>query len=536
MTSRYGAFPRSAASEWTSWLVGLALLLPPVFFLHPLAVDETRYLAAAWNMHVTGQWLVPHLDGVPYSEKAPLLFWLINLAWSLTGVHAWTARLLELLIALATLPLLASLGRRLGLDRASVQAAAWLWLGCAAVALYADAVMFDMLLTLCTLAAWRSTLALTGRHPLASTLLLAAALGAGILVKGPVALLVGGMPALLAPLWMPAARARMPVFYLQWFGALALAVAIALAWAVPAARAGGPAYADAIFLRQTMGRVVHSFAHARPWWWYLPILPVMLLPWPLAIARGAKAAATAETSAAVARFAAVASLPSFVIFSLISGKQPHYLLPILPPLALVAGHRLGTGQWRVAGWRLGLVLMATGIATAIGMGWLAPAARLETGLLGALIVALGLLYVWRRAAALPVGLAAMGVLAALTLCKLAFVLSLAPRYEMSSAAVRIASAQRAGIPLLYAGTQYGLFTFAGRLTQPIPQATGDDAIATWARAHPTGWVISGDANYQYPAVPLYRQAYLGRQLGIWLAADIAQGAPAALAPHGPSGR
>ncbi|MEY2161195.1 ArnT family glycosyltransferase [Rhodanobacter sp. FW106-PBR-LB-2-11] len=534
MTSGFVAFARSAASGRTSWLVGLLLLLPPVFFLHPLPVDETRYLAAAWNMHVTGQWLVPHLDGLAYSEKAPLLFWLINLAWSLTGVHAWTARLLELLIALGTLPLLASLGRQLGVDRAGIQAAAWLWLGCAAVALYADAVMFDMLLTLCTLLAWRSTLALRGRHPLASMLLLAAALGAGILVKGPVALLVGGMPALLAPLWMPEARTRTSVFYLQLLAALALAVAIALAWAIPAARAGGPAYADAIFLRQTMGRVVHSFAHARPWWWYLPILPVMLLPWSLAITRGAKAVAATEHGAAVVRFAAVASLPSFIIFSLISGKQPHYLLPILPPLVLLAGHRLGTGQWRVAGWRLGLVLAAAGVATAIGMGWLAPATRVETGLVGALIVALGLLYVWRREAALPASLAAMGVLASLTLCKLAFAISLAPRYDMRPVAARIASAQQAGIPLLYAGTQYGLFTFAGRLTQSIPQATGDAAIATWARAHPTGWIISGDANYQYPATPLYRQDYLGRKLGIWLAADVTRSAPATLAPHGQS--
>lgn len=529
MMSRFVALARPIASGRTSWLVGMLLLLPPVFFLHPLAVDETRYLAAAWNMHVTGQWLVPHLDGLPYPEKAPLLFWLINLAWSLTGVHAWTARLLELLIAVGTLPLLASLGQRLGVDRAGVQAAAWLWLGCAAVALYAGAVMFDMLLTLCTLAAWRSTLALNGRHPLAGVVLLAAALGAGILVKGPVALLVGGMPALLAPLWMTSARPRMTVFYLQLLAALALAVALALAWAIPAARAGGPAYADAIFLRQTMGRVVHSFAHARPWWWYLPVLPAMLLPWPLAIAPGT---GTVEGRAAITRFVAVASLPSFVVFSLISGKQTHYLLPLLPPLALFSGHRLGAGQWRVAGWRLGMVLVAVGAATAIGLGWLAPASRLETGLLGTLIVSLGLLYMWRHETALPVSLAAMGVLASLTLCKLAFAVSLAPRYDMRAAAARIASARHAGIPVLYAGTQYGLFTFAGRLRQPIPQATDAAAVAAWARAHPAGWVISGDASYRYQATPLYRQAYLGRELGIWLAADIARGPLAVPAPRG----
>ncbi|HEX8776941.1 MAG TPA: glycosyltransferase family 39 protein, partial [Rhodanobacter sp.] len=467
----FAAITRSVATGWASWLVGLVLLLPPVFFLHPLAVDETRYLAAAWNMHVSGQWLVPRLDGLPYPEKAPLLFWLINLAWSLAGVHAWVARLLELLIAAATLPLLASLGRRLGLDRSSLQAAAWLWLGCAAVALYADAVMFDMLLALCTLAAWRFTAMLAGRNRLAGSVLLALALGAGILVKGPVALLVGGLPALLAPLWVPEARTRMPAFYLYVSGAFILAIAMALAWAIPAARAGGPAYADAIFLRQTMGRVVHSFAHPHPWWWYLPILPAMLLPWSLAITRDANTACVTAADAATMRFAAVAFIPSFIVLSLVSGKQPHYLLPILPPLALVAGSRFGAGRWRVAGWRLGLVLIATGTTMAIGMDRLAPATGLETGLLGAVMAILGMLYLRRHGQAPPVSLATMGVLATLTLCKLAFAISLAPRYDMRTVAARIATAQHAGVPLLYAGTQYGLFTFAGRLTQPIEQTS-----------------------------------------------------------------
>jgi 4-amino-4-deoxy-L-arabinose transferase and related glycosyltransferases of PMT family len=537
MSRAFAGFVRSFVStRWLPWLTGFLLLLPPVFFLHPIAVDETRYLSAAWNMHLTGQWLVPHLDGAPYSEKAPLLFWLINLAWSLTGVHAWTARLLELLLALATLPLLASLGSRLGIERTGVHATLWFWLGCAAMALYVDAVMFDMLLALCTLAAWRATLELDGEYPTRGMLLLAVSLGAGVLTKGPVALLVGGMPALLAPVWMPVTRVRTLVFYLRLLGALIAAVGLALAWAIPAAHVGGPAYANAIFLRQTMGRVVHSFAHARPWWWYLPVLPALLLPWSLIVGRSMRAPVAVAGSGMTMRFAAVAFVPCFVVFSVISGKQPHYLLPILPALTLVAGQRLGGGQWRVASWRMGGVLIATGVAMSIGLGWLAPATRMATSLLGVLIVVPGLLYVRCRARAVPVGLAAIGMLAALTVCKLAFVLSLAPRYDVQAAAARIAAAQRAGIPLLYAGTQYGLFTFDGRLTAPIPQLTDTPAIIAWAHIHPQGWIISGDANYQYPAAPLYRQAYSGRSLGIWLAADVVSGAPVLVTPHGRSGK
>jgi len=500
-------------------IAALILLLPPVFFLFPVPIDETRYLAVAWNMHLSGQWLVPWLDGAPYSDKAPLLFWLINLAWAVTGVHAWAARLLEWLMALATLPLLASLGRRLGARPAAVQASLWLWLGCAAFAVYAGTVMFDMLLTLCTLVAWRATPALTGRRWPLAVAAMAVALGAGTLVKGPVALLVGGVPALLAPWWWP--RTRPLATWLRLVAALLGAVLLALAWALPAARAGGTQYADAIFLHQTLGRVVQSFAHARPWWWYLPILPAMLLPWVAAVGRGEAAAVDGRM---LDRFVVAAFVPGFVLFSLISGKQPHYLLPLLPALTLAGGVRLGAGRWRVVGWRVGLVLALIGVAVALGLGRLAVdhAGRIEAVACGVLIVVVGLSFVvGRRTTPLPMGRATLGMLAALLLCKLAFVLGVGPRYDVAAAARRVAAAQQAGVPLVFAGPQYGLLTFAGRLTAPIPATTNPAALTAWAHAHPQGWVISSEPDYRYPATPLYRQPYRDGSLSIWRAGNVA---------------
>lgn len=510
------------------WFAAIALLLPSVFLLQPAPVDETRYLAVAWNMHSSGQWLVPWLDGAPYSDKAPMLFWLIDLMWEVTGVHAWAARLLEMGIALATLPLLASVGRRLGLDGPARQASMWLWVGCAAMAIYADVVMFDMALTACTLAAWRATPALAGRRWATGLFALAMALGAGILVKGPVALLVGGMPALLAPWWLPSVRTRPVAFYLRLLVALAAAVLVALAWALPAARAGGTHYADAIFLRQTLGRVVKSFAHARPWWWYLPVLPLMLLPWTLSMGRGDTAA---KSSSAIHdrlpgmpdRFALAAFVPCFVAFGLISGKQPHYLLPLLPALAMAAGMRLGANHWRVSAARVGLTLAIAGAAVIVGLCWLAdPVHRLGAGICGVLIITMSVLYLWRSGRSLPVRVAALGMLGTLALCKLAFVLSIGNRYDVRPEASLVAAAQRQGIPLLYAGTPYGVFTFAGRLTSPIHHATSPTAILAWAAAHPHGWIISASSSYRFSPPPFYRHPYMGRSLGIWRAGLIAE--------------
>ncbi|MGH8116548.1 MAG: hypothetical protein ACREPJ_04460, partial [Rhodanobacteraceae bacterium] len=61
--------------EWAWLAVWGVLLLPLVLALPPIPIDETRYLAAAWEMYNSGQWLVPTVNGAWYSDKSPLLFW-----------------------------------------------------------------------------------------------------------------------------------------------------------------------------------------------------------------------------------------------------------------------------------------------------------------------------------------------------------------------------------------------------------------------------------------------------------------------------
>ncbi|WP_049620834.1 ArnT family glycosyltransferase [Frateuria defendens] len=514
------------------WLLAVLLLLPPVFFMLPIPIDETRYLAVAWNMHLGGQWLVPWLDGAPYSDKPPLLFWLIDLTWALTGVHAWAARLLELLLALATLPLLALLGRRLGASAEAVRCARWLWLGSVALAGFAGGVMFDALLVVCTLVAWLGALALLRGQGPAGVAVLGLGLGLAVLAKGPVGLLVGGLPALLAPWWQPPLRTPWRRYYLAVAVALAAAAVLVLAWALPAARAGGEAYANAIFLRQTVGRMAGSFAHARGWWWYLPVAPLLLLPWTLALGRGGVARAALSP---LDRFALAASVPAFLAFCLISGKQPHYLLPLLPGPLLAAGVRLADGRWRVVGWRVGLVLLAFPVGFAVVLRHPLGPVGLAYACVAAM-AALGLGFLLRGRRDTPVEAAALGMIAAIGLAKLAFMQALGPGYDVRPAAQRIARAQAAGVPLLHAGQQHGLYTFAGRLTRAIPSAHGQAQVATWAGAHPDGWVISSYPRYRYAAAPLYAQPMLGRRLAIWRAGDIAdEAARIAEAKNGTAG-
>ncbi|MDX1489452.1 MAG: hypothetical protein R3268_14675, partial [Acidiferrobacterales bacterium] len=75
-----------AASTWTGlWLLPVMAVL---FARSPWPLDETRTLAVAWEMWSRAT-LVPTLNGVTYTDQAPLLFWLINLGWQVFGVNDW---------------------------------------------------------------------------------------------------------------------------------------------------------------------------------------------------------------------------------------------------------------------------------------------------------------------------------------------------------------------------------------------------------------------------------------------------------------
>jgi 4-amino-4-deoxy-L-arabinose transferase-like glycosyltransferase len=60
-----------------------------------LPIDETRYIGVAWEMRLSGDWIVPQMNGEIYTHKPPLLFWLINLFWAVFGVSETAARLLS---------------------------------------------------------------------------------------------------------------------------------------------------------------------------------------------------------------------------------------------------------------------------------------------------------------------------------------------------------------------------------------------------------------------------------------------------------
>lgn len=513
------------AASW-GLLVAVALALRPL-----LPIDETRYVSVAWEMWVRGDFLVPHLNGLPYSEKPPLLFWLFHLGWEVFGVNDWWPRLVPSLFSLANLLLTAVLAGRLWPERPGVaRAAPWVLLGLLLWSVFTTMVMFDMLVAFCVLLALLGLEAARRKGGALPWIQVGVALGLGLLAKGPVVFIVPLGMALLAPWWGRGEDwrgARGGRWALGLSAAVALGGAIALAWALPAARAGGETYGNAIFLSQTEERVIHSFAHRRSWWWYLPFLPVLLYPYslwaPLWKAAGRLRRQGADPGV---RFALAWMLPGLVVFSAISGKQPHYLLPLLPGFALLAARLLdeplpSPRRWHLLPPLLGLFVVGGVMAAApfaASAGHFPPWASDVSAGAGVALLAAGVgfllsferLFARRRAALTLVTLAMVAALS------LGFSEAAREAYDLEPISRYLWVTERQGRRIAYSGDYHGEFHFLGRLEHPIEEIVpGSEHL--WILAHPYGRVIQ-DLHYVPPGIARaeFTQPYRGGDiLAIW---------------------
>ena len=494
----------------------------------PLAVDETRYLTVAWEMFASGDWLVPELNGEAYSHKPPLLFWLMALGWRAWGVSEWWPRLVVLLASLASWLVLWQLARRLWREIEGIAALAVVIAGgmLAWVAL-STTLMFDMLLTLWVLVAVLG-LGMVPGIGRRGWLLYGLGLGLAILTKGPVALLHLLPAALLGPWWSAEARADP----LQWYAGLGLGAVTGLAlaglWILPAAWLGGEAYASAMLWGQTAGRLYDSFAHARPWWWYLPSLPLLALPWVLwTPALGGLRTALVAREAGT-RFCIAWALPVFVAFSAISGKQLHYLLPVLPPLALLVARGMATSysmSYRASRAVAMLPWMVFGALLAAGpwlgqwghSGWFED---LHPAWGGAILVVVAWAVVPDRVT-LVEGAARLHVAVTLALALGAAGLlgSAAGRaYTVAPAAREVAMLQEQGYTVAYFGQYRGQLGFMGRLERPVPELWGRADIGGLARREPGAFVLlesTGSPLATAPQLPVAAFAYRSGYWSIW---------------------
>ncbi|HUW60393.1 MAG TPA: glycosyltransferase family 39 protein [Candidatus Bathyarchaeia archaeon] len=338
--------------------------------------DEPRYGQVAREMMESGDYLVPHINGQPYNEKPPLLFWLIAAAALPFGdVTEFSARAPSGLAALVTVLLTYLLAARLY----GARVALWSGLILATTSFFwveARWVRTDMLLTAWMTASlyvfWRWH---ESRRPLFLAIFYLLIAG-GLSTKGPPALV---FPALLiaAFYWKRRADRRR----LHWLIGFVAACAVVLAWFIPARMAisaggGVDAQIGSEALRQIVGRLFLGVSHMQPPWYYALNLPVFLLPWALFLPWSLPWVWRRRREDEKMRLLLAWIVPAFVFFSIALGKRGTYVLPLFPALAILEARAvLDLMDSRRAVWRRRTAYAWSGVLIALG---LAPAALLFT--------------------------------------------------------------------------------------------------------------------------------------------------------------
>ncbi len=285
--------------------------------------DEGRNAEVAREMAVSGDVVIPHLAGMPYLDKPPLLFAAGALAIRVLGHVPLAARLPAILASLATLLVLARAARRLEPEGHAERVVA-LTAFAPLFAVLSAYVIFDMPLALAVTVVWTG-LAAELEHGATSSrraaMWLAVALG--VLDKGPVMLAwaIGG--SLAAALVL---RARRPLGWLAWLPGWAILLALAGGWFALALRRH-PEYAHYAFLEESLERMTTSgFKREQPAWFVPAVFAGGALPWSLVTPWRWPRSVASRVATAFVLFATV-------FFTISHSKLVTYLLPAVPALA-----------------------------------------------------------------------------------------------------------------------------------------------------------------------------------------------------------
>lgn len=320
--------------------------------------DEGRYISASLEMIAPldgspPDWVVPHLNTIPRLNKPPLVYWSAAALFKVLGINVTAARLASALAAIAVSLLLFLLGQRMFNKQAGVLAAVT-WATCVLPFTMGRMLSTDMQL------AFSITLALTGLYlaliveaprqirPASTSRLwfIVAAIGLGLalLSKGPVGV---ALPLLIAFTWMLSVAGRrtfrVPIV-IGVLTSLTIAVLLALPWYVAINRVE-PQFLMRFLWGENVGRLTGAkfYHNPKPFWFYIPVVMIAALPWTAflwpALRRlfdDFKARRTADAQASQARlFLWIWAVAVIGLFSLSSTKLITYILPALPPLALL---------------------------------------------------------------------------------------------------------------------------------------------------------------------------------------------------------
>ena len=322
-------------------VISLILLTSVTFFLGlgRQAItdsDEAFYAEASREMVESGDWLTPHFNYEDRWQKPVLYYWLTAATFLITGPTEAAARWWSAASGVGLVLLTWGAARRLTRrDNAAWVAGAIVatCYGCFAMARMS---LPDLPLAFfITLAIW---CALEGRWALAG-----AAAGLGFLMKGPLALVIPAI--VLLPIWWRERRLKAVLTVRHLSTAAVVFILIGVPWYAAMTYTHGTSYLDSFFVGDNLERfATDRFNDPRGVWFYPPILIAGLLPWTpfvFVMTRSAWEVLKKQRRLTPEEWELLIWIAMPLLFFTASiGKQPRYILPVLPPLAILLGRAI----------------------------------------------------------------------------------------------------------------------------------------------------------------------------------------------------
>jgi 4-amino-4-deoxy-L-arabinose transferase-like glycosyltransferase len=373
------------------WAVLIWATLYVCYFSHLGAIgfvgpDEPRYAWIARDMAETGDWVTPRLYGRPWFEKPPLYYWAAAICFRLFGVSETAARLPSAISALlATLAMVWLAWRIYGTETAR-----WLLLllpttvgmigfshaattdmpfsAMLTIAMVCAAVVLGLVSDRSRRGGAQPAAPLQGerdiaRRPWLALILLGFFLGLAVLAKGPAGIILCGgavlLWALLTKRWRDALRLFHPA-------AIAAFCLTALPWYILCGRRNPDFFRIFIIEHNFKRYLTPEFQHIQPFWFYGPIIVLSIFPWSFLAVLGLVdlLRRTLPAKGLISWFLLSWSLFTVFFFTISQSKLPGYVLPAVPPLALLTTELWA--RWDGRDWALAGISLFTGALALIG--------------------------------------------------------------------------------------------------------------------------------------------------------------------------
>lgn len=310
---------------------------------HPLLVpDEGRYSEVAREMIALHDYVTPHLNGTVLLDKPVFYYWLQVFAIKMFGLNEWALRFWPAifgvfggLLTYAAARIL--FDRRTGILSAIILMTSPLYFG---LAHYAN---LDIeVSTFITGALFSFIVAMQSPPSLRKTGFLLAAYvfsGLALLTKGLIGIV---FPMMIIAAWIICLQRWRTLKEMHLAGGLAIVFLIAAPWYILAQHAN-PGFLQYFFVGQQFTRFLSkNFNNQQYFWFYIPVLLIGFFPWviflPQILVQKVRKVWDDARNHQVELFLLLWPLLIFIFFSLPHSKTIGYIVPVMPPLAVLIGN------------------------------------------------------------------------------------------------------------------------------------------------------------------------------------------------------